>query len=117
MTVLFVFRMPKSILCGRIALLTAVLLIVGGCKNEAPATIDPAKAPWLDPKAQTDGLKSQDFRIRGLSAFHLGNMGAKAVDALPQLEKLAQDDPNPKVRENAHEAIEKIRAALGTSTK
>jgi hypothetical protein len=42
-------------------------------------------------------------------------MGAKAVDAIPELEKLAKDDASPKVRENARLAIEKIRAAAGGS--
>jgi hypothetical protein len=91
--------------------MAAFLLTVGGCKNEPPATVDPAKAPWLDPKAQMEGLKSPDFKIRGLSAFHLGNMGARAAEAIPELEKLAQDDAHGKVRDNAREALEKIRAA------
>jgi HEAT repeat protein len=63
-----------------------------------------------------EALKNQDFRIRGLAAFHLGNLGAKATDALPELERLAKDDPNSKVRDNAQMAIQKIRAATGTSS-
>jgi hypothetical protein len=113
MKVFSVVRMSKSTSGCSIALTAAVLLAVGGCKNESPATVDPTKAPWLDPNAQMDGLKSRDFRIRGLSAFHLGNMGAKAAEAIAELEKLAQDDPHPKVRDNAREALEKIRAASG----
>ena len=93
----------------------ALALIVGvivGCGKAPAPDIDPAKAPWLDPKAQIEGLTNQDFRIRGISAFNLGNMGAKAVDALPILDKLAKDDPHPKVREKAQEAIDKIRPKL-----
>jgi hypothetical protein len=44
-------------------------------------------------------------------------MGATAIDAVPQLEKLAQGDPQPKVRENAREALERIRAAAGSSSE
>jgi hypothetical protein len=44
-------------------------------------------------------------------------MGAKAADAIPELEKLASSDSNPKVRENARLAIEKIRGAAGSSTE
>ncbi|HEX2474442.1 MAG TPA: hypothetical protein VHK01_06845 [Lacipirellulaceae bacterium] len=91
-------------------LLTSAALCAG-CNREPPPAVDPAKAPWLDPKTQLDGLKSSDYRIRGLSAFNLGNMGAKAGPALSELERLAKEDPNQKVRENAAEAVEKIRAA------
>jgi hypothetical protein len=85
---------------------------VAGCEQQAPAPVDPAKAPWLyDPKSQIDGLASRDMRLRAVSAYNLGNMGALAAEAAPQLEKLAQDDPEPKVRDQARQALEKIRAA------
>jgi hypothetical protein len=93
------------------------LFLLAGCENAAPTTVDPSKTPWLDPQTQRNSLKNQDFRIRGLAAFHLGNMGAEAAEAIPELEKLAADDVNPKVRENAREALEKIRAARGLSSK
>lgn len=83
---------------------------VGACKKTLPPP-DPSKAPWLDPKAQLESLTNSDFRIRGVAAYNLGNMGAKAADAIPELERIARDDPNPKVRENAQQAVEKIRAA------
>jgi hypothetical protein len=87
------------------------LVVVVGCKQSPPAVVDPNRTPWLDPKTQTENLKNQDFRIRGLAAFNLGNIGAKAADAVPELERLAKNDPNAKVRENAALAVEKIRAA------
>ena len=93
-----------------------LLLGVGalaGCEKAPPTAVDLAKAPWLDPKVQMEGLKDGDMRIRGLSAFNLGNQGAAAAAAIPELEKLAKDDPEPKVRENALKALEKIRAATG----
>jgi HEAT repeat protein len=62
---------------------------------------------------QIDGLNSSDKVIRGVSAYNLGNIGAPAADAVPRLEQLAKDDPEPKVRENAAKAVEKIRAELG----
>jgi hypothetical protein len=37
--------------------------------------------------------------------------GRPAADAIPALEKVARDDPEAKVRENALKAIERIRAA------
>jgi hypothetical protein len=98
-----------------------VLVMIGsvaGCDRTPPPPTDPAKAPWLlDPQSQIEGLKNSDVRIRGISAFNLGNMGAKAAEAIPLLEKLAQDDANAKVRENARLAIEKIRTAAGSSTE
>jgi hypothetical protein len=94
---------------ARFILLIAAASVLG-CQKDAPP-IDLSKAPWLDPKAQMEGLKNSDFRIRGISAFNLGNIGAKAAEALPELERIAGNDPEPKVRENAREAIEKIKAA------
>jgi hypothetical protein len=71
-------------------------------------------APWLyDPKSQIELLKNEDYRLRSAGALNLGNMGANAAEALAALDKLAKDDPNPKVREKAAAAAEKIRAATG----
>lgn len=92
-----------------------VVAIVAGCGESAPPPTDLSEAPWLNPQAQIEGLKSSDYRVRGLSAFHLGNLGAAAVTAVPELERLAKHDANEKVRENAADALEKIRAATGTS--
>jgi hypothetical protein len=101
---------------------TALILLIGaailGCETAPPPVTDPANAPWLlDPNSQIEGLKNSDFRIRRLSAFNLGNMGAKAVDAIAPLEELARNDPNPKVRKNAQEAIDKIRSASDKSSE
>jgi hypothetical protein len=98
------------------SMLVVFLISLAGCDTSPPPTTDLTKTPWLDPKAQIEALKNQDFRIRGLAAFHLGNLGAKAADALPELERLAKDDPNSKVRDNAQMAVQKIRAATGTSS-
>jgi HEAT repeat protein len=100
-------------------LLVAVVVLgnIAGCGEAPTPPIDPAKSPWLNPASQIDGLKNSDFRIRGLSAFNLGNLGAKTGDAIPELERLAKEDPNQKVRENAAEALAKIRAAAGNSNE
>lgn len=94
---------------------SALLLLAvfaSGCGKSTPSAADPANAPWLfDPQSQIKSLKDGDYRVRGIAAFNLGNMGAKASDAIPLLEKLSRDDPNEKVRENAREALEKIRGA------
>jgi hypothetical protein len=93
-----------------------VAAIAVGC-GKAPPAADPSKAPWLDPKTQIESLKDEDFRVRGIAAFNLGNLGAKAAHAIPELERLAQNDPIPKVRENAAAALEKLRAASGENKK
>ena len=104
-----------NVLSGHLVLL--VLFAVAGCEQAPPPPTDPAKAPWLlDPQSQIDSLKNEDERIRGIAAFNLGNMGALAAEAVDDLEKLAKDDPNPKVRERAGEAIEKIKAATGKAS-
>jgi len=83
-----------------------------GC-DRAPPEVDLAKAPWLDPKVQAEGLASGDSKLRSISAHNLGNIGAAASKALPTLEKVAQNDPDQHVREMARKAIEKIHAAVG----
>jgi hypothetical protein len=110
------WRKPTGIsVASLIALIGATIL---SCEKAPPPVTDPANAPWLlDPNSQIEGLKNSDFRIRGLSAFNLGNMGAKAVDAIGPLEEIARNDPNPKVRKNAQEAIDKIRSASDKSSK
>jgi hypothetical protein len=93
------------------ALLFAISILVG-CGKSPPPVTDPAKAPWLlDPNSQIKLLKESQHRVRGIAAYNLGNMGAKAIDALPELERLAKNDPEPIVRARAKEAIDKIRSA------
>jgi len=110
-------RLARGKLNGAAA--TALLFVISflvGCGESPPPVTDPAKAPWLlDPDSQIKLLKESQERVRGLAAFNLGNMGAKAVDAIPELERLAKNDPEPIVRNRAKEAIEKIRAAASAS--
>ena len=93
------------------AILTACLC--WGC-GKSPAVTDLSQTPWLDPKAQIKSLKDGNMQIRGIAAHHLGNMGAGAAEAIPELEKLAENDPEKKVRDLSKEAVEKIRAASGS---
>jgi len=87
------------------------VVAIAGCEKTSPPVTDVTAMPWLDPRSQIKGLKDNDYRIRGLSAFNLGNMGPKAEEAIPELERLSRDDPNERVRENSRQAVEKIRAA------
>src|SRR6478752_9564880 len=94
--------------CSRLTAATVMLFVAlalsSGCKQSQPPVTDPAKAPWLlDPDSQIKNLSDGNFKIRGLAAFNLGNMGGKAASALPALERLSHDDPNEKVRDNARE--------------
>ncbi len=98
--------------CSAVAVLLLAAASISGCDKSMPPVNDPAQAPWLlDPQSQIKSLKNGDYRIRGLAALNLGNMGAKASDAIPELERLSRDDANEKVRTNAREAVEKIRGA------
>jgi len=56
------------------------------------------------------GLSAGDKKARAFSAFMLGEAGAAAADALPQLEKLA-NGPEGIDQERAAEAVEKIKNA------
>jgi HEAT repeat protein len=90
-----------------------LLFLAAGCGKAPPSAGDLSSAPWLDPKVQIGGLASDESIIRGASAHNLGNIGAAAADAMPQLELLAKNDPEVKVREKAAAALDKIRAAVG----
>jgi HEAT repeat protein len=76
---------------------------------------DLSKTPWLDPQAKIKALRQSDQRVRGLAATQLGELGAQAVDALPELERLAKEDPDLNVRARAKESVAKIRAATGAN--
>ncbi len=97
-------------MAGALAAMLVASAALVGC-GKAPPPTDLTKAPWLDPHAQIENLKNQDSRIRGIAVQHLGNMGARAVEAIAALEKIAQHDLDAKVREYAKQAIEKIRSA------
>lgn len=94
------------------ALLAAASLwlsAAAGCSSE-PDAAPPPNAPWLDPKQQIELLNQKDIRLRILATRNLGNLGAQASEAIPRLEAMTSD-PNPKVSQNAREALEKIKAA------
>jgi hypothetical protein len=99
-------------------MLIVVVCLVAACEKSPPPVTDPAKAPWLlDPKSQIELLKNDEYRIRRLAAAHLGKMGGAASEALPILEKVANDDAHPKVREEARAAADSIRSATSDSPR
>jgi HEAT repeat protein len=56
----------------------------------------------------TKALDDDDISVRGSAAYVLGEMGSAAKSALPQLEKMAEKDPDEVVRQVVQEAIPKI---------
>ena len=90
-----------------------IFLSVGCDKTPSVAEPTPETTPWLFPETQIKQLKASDFKARAVAARSLGKMGARAEAAIPELERLANEDKNPKVREIAAEALEKIRAEVG----
>jgi len=54
-------------------------------------------------------LAADDESIRTAATLALGDLGATARDALKGLERVADDDPTPEVREAAKNAMAKIR--------
>jgi hypothetical protein len=92
-------------------LLTAAII---GCSE--PTATPPPDAPWLDAKQQIELLNQNDARLRMMAARNLGRLGAQAAEAIPHLEKMAEDS-DPKVSQFAREALEKIRAASSQSAE
>jgi len=106
-------RNPKQTAMLKI-LLTMMLAVVSvGCGDKTVQTVEPSpeKTPWLYPDKQIEMLSISDFKIKARAAINLGNMGAKAESAIPELEKLLEDE-NEKIQKIAQEAIDKIRADL-----
>jgi len=54
-------------------------------------------------------LGDADSGARRMAASLLGRLGPKAAEAIPELERLAADDPDADVREAAGGALEKMR--------
>lgn len=100
-----------QIWCWRLTALSAIACV--GCSDPPPEP--PQDAPWLDTSQQIELLKQKDARLKALAARNLGNLGAEAAQAIPELEKLIHD-PNPKVSESASQALEKIRAAMNATS-
>lgn len=98
---------------SKILLGVMLALFTMGCGEDPVPTVEPSleTTPWLFPEKQIEMLAVSDFKIRARAARNLGNMGAKAESALPELERLLEDE-NDRVQAIAKEAIEKIRADL-----
>ena len=90
--------------------------------TDSDNSFDPVAAAWalvqIHPQDQkiakmviphlTKGLENDDAIIRVASANALGQIGAAASEATDKLKSLADDDPNPAVREAAEVALESI---------
>ena len=71
--------------------------------------------------ALTRALADRDPTVRLMAAFNLGQMGNNALGALAELEQLSENDPDPKVRDQAGKTLNKLRLkqmalAAGTIT-
>jgi hypothetical protein len=71
--------------------------------KKALAAIGPAAVPAL-----ASALGEDDPRTRMAAAEYLGNIGKPAHHALPFLDRMIESDPDPKCRQAAGEAVEKI---------
>jgi HEAT repeat protein len=76
----------------------------------------PEQAPRLV-LALRRALADSDSSVRSQDAFIFGFMGAKAAGALPDLQKVAESDPDSHVAQSARESIAKIRQAMGNGGK
>jgi HEAT repeat protein len=65
---------------------------------------DPEVLPAL-----TSALHDADSQIRGDAVLALAKLGREAKPAIPDLEALAQRDPDSKVRDYATRTLEKLR--------
>jgi len=98
---------------SKLFLVFLLILVSAGC-DSGPKGAEPTleNAPWLFPGPNIEELSAPDFMARAVAARSLGRMGAKAEAAIPELERLVQEDEHPKVREIAEESLKKIRAEL-----
>jgi HEAT repeat protein len=62
-------------------------------------------------------LGDQDAEVRRGAARVLGWIGPEAKEAVPDLERLAEMDPEEFVRKNARDALEKIRKQGGSASE
>ncbi len=57
-------------------------------------------------------LEDRDSTVRLMAAFNIGQMGEPAMRALDALEYMAENDPEPKVRDQGLKTLNKLRARL-----
>lgn len=77
--------------------------------------VEPLPETTVRPPLPLDDLQSPNPEVRHRGADLLGERGAAAVDALPELERLAKSDPDRRVRTRAQWAVENIRRKSGRS--
>lgn len=111
-------RAARHTICRKAVPLIVALVIllssISGCgRGGSPPG---APSPATNVPALLEELKvlkgSESVGRRNLAANRLGRLGAKASDAIDELEDVANSDPNPDVRETAKLALAKIRGGL-----
>jgi HEAT repeat protein len=90
--------------CPRLVL----ALLDGSSEAREAATLSLRELAPLVVPPLTQGLDHEDRTIRAFAAFALGKIGPKARDALPALREAATDDPDPRVRQAARQAVKQI---------
>ncbi len=96
--------------------LLALMLVtaVAGCGGAEDS--QEVKLPKLADKNSVDvprtieALSHAEPRVRILNAYRLGELGPRAAEAIPALQKLT-NDPDPRVKLRAEEALAKIQAS------
>jgi len=87
----------------------AICMTFVGCGPQKASEEQVERQEWSDPQKQIELLGSNLPQVRILAVTNLGNAGKAAEDAIPALEKIAENDPEERVRTAAQEALGKIR--------
>ena len=90
-----------------VLLATVALPLLSGCKKTYE--VAPDTATINDKAALIADLSNKDQATRGIAAGRLGDMGAAAQDALPELEKAAKKEKVPMVKTMMQDAIKKLK--------
>ena len=107
------FRSWTWVLGVSVALVVlAVIPPVVQIMNFEPKPVDAAAAEAARMVHQMKSLKARRTLERRIAARELGVMGRKAAPALEALRKIAAEDPDPGVREDAAEAVQSIERSM-----
>jgi hypothetical protein len=86
----------------------------GPVRKQSDREVEP-QPDTAHPTSPLDCLRSPDRGTRMAGVTQLGDQGAAALSALPELEGLAKSDPDRAVRNRAQWAVEEIRRKSGAA--
>lgn len=92
-----------------LVLIAAMMVIVGCESREDKIRKASEKADWGKVEKQIEVIEGPESPAKRVAVYNLGEMGAKAKEAIPALEKL-RESADDDLKKLIDEALEKIKS-------